>query len=145
MPANSRWDLIRRLRVKVDYYRGDKGKSSRETSVHIYQTTRRHIPENTNLYSDSRAIEKNLSDCFFFPPFIYFFSYFFSCFLFLMFSFYSFVSFRVYYIICLFPSSFVFLFRHSISLSFPPSTSVYMLVTSVIYLHTRTVLYVDFL
>ena len=77
MPANSRWDLIRRLRVKVDYYRGDKGKSSRETSVHIYQTTRRHIPENTNLYSDSRAIEKKPLRLFLFPPFYLFFFVFF--------------------------------------------------------------------
>jgi hypothetical protein len=60
-----------------------------ETSVHSYQTTRRPVPENTNLYSDSRGIGKPLRlfvSClsFFYFLFSYFFLFFISYVFFLL-------------------------------------------------------------
>ena len=57
-----------------------KVRVSCETSVHRYQTTRCHIPENTKLYSDSRGIGKPLRLFVSFPLFIFFFFPVFSCF-----------------------------------------------------------------
>jgi len=87
-----------------------------------YISTRQYgvISQKTLTFTVTAVELGNLSDCFIFPFFIYFFPTF-SCFLFIMFPFYSYVSFRVSYIVCLFPSSLVFLFRHSISVSFAPS------------------------